>query len=157
MPKTTESIQTAMELLSASEVILEQAKADADGQIQKIKAALREQVAAPQKEAERLRKVIRRRALEQAERDGTRFHQTPFGTVQVKRNPPSLVVEDEGATLRQLHLLGREELVRRYEEPDLEALAGEPDELLGKIGIKRHQNETVHITVERVRVQGVRP
>lgn len=144
------NLDEMMEDLAQTETSIEALKASTDERIHAIKSEFKDAAKPLQKKARALKGRIQRFALKRYDR-GESSHKTPFGTVNAAKTPPKLEVEDEARTLQLLHTKGRGEYVRRYEEPDLEAMAGETDDFLHSVGIHRSQKVKVHIRVEKTR------
>ncbi len=148
MSKTI-TIDDLMSKLAIAEAEVLRARAEADRKVQEIKQQLKDQTAEDRKTIGRLKRQLKGRA-KKAYEAGTSHHKTAHGTVAVRRNPPKLEVADEQGTLRLLRAAGRTDLIRMYEEPDLDAMAGEDDTFLMSVGITRKQGTTINIIVEHV-------
>lgn len=156
MPNPTLSIEEMMEQLSSRELEIERLRNDADSLIHEIRSRFEHDSAEPVKAQKLLRKRIAAAAKKVYDKDGVSMTQTAHGVVRVAKNPPKLVVENEANTLHALAALGRHDLIRIYQEPDLEAMSGESDENLSRWGIERRQTVSVHITVERAPIPAVK-
>jgi len=150
MPRKTATMDEMMSQLADQDVQLDLLRTNADAEINRIKDRLKDDSAELLKESRKLRGRITRKAKTAFEKKGTARHETPFGRVTVTRNPPKLHVQDEQLTLKLLHTGGRKDLIRTYEEPDKERMAGETDDELQKYGVERRQSVSVRIDIERV-------